>query len=190
MAGAGRWYSRLVPGTEELPRREVQSPPRVMYLVKRLELAIRAEMDPIVGAFGITALQYTALSVLDRHPGMSGAQLARRSFVSPQAGSEMVAVLERKGLISRSPDEANRRVLRIGLTASGRELLEACDDAVDGLEYRMLQRLSRTRVEELRSGLGACIDALSRAVRAGARLDRVGAKSAAPREIGGVAQKG
>jgi DNA-binding MarR family transcriptional regulator len=71
-------------------------PPRTTYLVKQLELAIRAGMDAIVGEFGVTALQYTALSVLARHPGLSAAQMAQRSFVSPQAGNEMVKVLEGK----------------------------------------------------------------------------------------------
>lgn len=135
--------------------------PRVTYLVKRLELAIRAEMDAIVGEHGVTALQYTALSALARHPGLSGAQLARRAFVSPQAGSEMVGILERKGLVSRSPHEANRRVLRISLTPAGEELLAACYPAVDDLEHRMLKRLSDERVAELRDALGSCIDELS-----------------------------
>ena len=71
--------------------------PRLSYLVKQVELAIRADMDAHAREHGLTALQYTALTVLQRQPGMSGAQLSRRSFVSPQAGSEMVAHLERKG---------------------------------------------------------------------------------------------
>jgi DNA-binding MarR family transcriptional regulator len=134
---------------------------RVTYLVKRLELAIRSEMDSIVGEFGVTALQYTALTALKRHPGLSGAQLARRSFVSPQAGSEMVGILARKGLISRRPHETNRRVLRIDLTSAGEELLAACLPAVDALERRMLRQLSDERVHELRASLVACIDQLS-----------------------------
>ncbi|MGH9082585.1 MAG: MarR family winged helix-turn-helix transcriptional regulator, partial [Acidimicrobiales bacterium] len=95
------------------------APPRLTYLVKQLELAVRADLDAIVAAVGVTVSQFTALSVLGRHPGISGAQLARRSFVSPQAGSEMIAVLERKGLARRSTHEGNRRVLRIDLTPEG-----------------------------------------------------------------------
>lgn len=156
-----RWYRWLVRAPDGRAGTEPSAPPRVTYLVKRLELAIRAELDAIVGDFGVTALQYTALSVLARHPGMSGAQLARRSFVSAQAGSEMVAVLERKGLIRRSPHEANRRVLRIGLTGEGSALLAACDAAVDRLEQRMLEGVSVTRRDGLRADLMACIGALS-----------------------------
>ncbi len=131
-------------------------PPRTTYLVKQLELAIRAEMDAIAGEFGVTALQYTALSVLARHPGLSAAQMAQRSFVSPQAGNEMVKILERKGLITRTPDAANRHIRRINLTPDGQAVLSECDASIDRLEARMLDPLERADVEALRQALGAC----------------------------------
>src|ERR1700761_9696036 len=102
-------------------------PPRTTYLVKQLELAIRAGMDTITGEFGVTALQYTALSVLARHPGLSSAQMARRSFVSPQAGNEMVSILERKGLVVRTPDPRNRHIRRINLTSDRKSLMAKCN---------------------------------------------------------------
>jgi DNA-binding MarR family transcriptional regulator len=131
-------------------------PPRTTYLVKQLELAIRAAVDAIVGEFGVTALQYTALSVLARHPGLSGAQMASRSFVSPQAGNEMVKVLERKGLINRTPDAANRHIKRINLTSAGQAVLSQCDARIDRLEASMLSPLEPADVETLRKALGAC----------------------------------
>ncbi len=135
--------------------------PRTTYLVKQLELAIRAEMDVIAGAFGVTALQYTALSVLARHPGLSSAQMARRSFVSAQAGNEMVTILERKGLIVRTPDAANRRIRRINLTAAGHAVLAQCDHQIDRFEERMLDTLAPADVTALRTALDACISRLA-----------------------------
>lgn len=134
---------------------------RTTYLIKQVEQAIRAELDLKARDFGLTALQYTALTVLRQHPGMSGAQLARRSFVSPQAGSEMIANLERKGLICRTPDSANRRVLRISLTSAGHAVVDACESWMEELETEMLSGLSPTRQKELRAGLEACLNALS-----------------------------
>jgi DNA-binding MarR family transcriptional regulator len=136
-------------------------PPRTTYLVKQLELAVRAGMDAIAGEFGVTALQYTALSVLARHPGLSAAQMAHRSFVSPQAGNEMVKILERKGLITRTPDAYNRHIRRINLTAAGREVLSQCDVRIDRLEARMLAELAPADVEALRRALGACVRSLA-----------------------------
>jgi DNA-binding MarR family transcriptional regulator len=136
-------------------------PPRTTYLVKQLELAIRAALDAITGEFGVTALQYTALSVLARHPGLSAAQMAHRSFVSPQAGNEMVKILERKGLITRTPDAYNRHIRRINLTPAGQAVLSQCDVLIDRLEARMLDSLRPTDIETLRRALGACVRSLA-----------------------------
>jgi DNA-binding MarR family transcriptional regulator len=130
--------------------------PRLAYMVKQVELAIRADMDAHARAHGLTALQYTALTVLQRQPGMSGAQLSRRSFVSPQAGSEMVAHLERKGLILRAPDPDNRRVLRISLTGEGERTVRDCDAWMDGIETRMLAGLPAAERRTLRATLATC----------------------------------
>jgi DNA-binding MarR family transcriptional regulator len=125
-------------------------------MIKQVELAIRADMDAHARAQGLTALQYTALTVLQRQPGMSGAQLSRRSFVSPQAGSEMVAHLESKGLIVRAPDPDNRRVLRISLTADGEQAVRDCDAWMDGIEARLLAGLSAAQTKALRTTLAVC----------------------------------
>ncbi|MCU4186741.1 MarR family transcriptional regulator [Acidiferrimicrobium sp. IK] len=125
--------------------------------MKQLELAVRADMEVMARAHGLTALQYTALTVLQRHPGMSGAQLARRSFVSAQAGSEMIAHLVRKGLISREPHPENRRVLCIGLTEEGRRIVEACEGETSELEGRMLEGVASADVRSLEGLLRTCV---------------------------------
>lgn len=135
--------------------------PRTTYLVKQLELAIRAEMDVIAGAFGMTALQYTALSVLARHPGLSASQMARRSFVSAQAGNEMVTILERKGFVARTPDAGNRHIRRINLTTAGHEVLAKCDQEIDRFEAKMLDALAPADIAVLRRALDACINRLA-----------------------------
>ena len=136
-------------------------PPRTTYLVKQLELAVRAAMDAITGGFGVTSLQYTALSVLARHPGLSAAQMAKRSFVSPQAGNEMVKILEGKGLITRTPDARNRHIRRINLTSAGEAVLIRCDVLIDQLETRMLDPLRPADVAALRAALDACTRSLA-----------------------------
>lgn len=118
-------------------------------------------MDTITGEFGVTSLQYTALSVLARHPGLSAAQMAQRSFVSPQAGNEMVKILERKGLITRTPDVYNRHIRRINLTPAGEAVLSRCDVLIDRLETRMLDPLELADIKTLREALDACVRSLA-----------------------------
>ncbi|MCX4091362.1 MarR family winged helix-turn-helix transcriptional regulator [Nocardia sp. alder85J] len=110
----------------------------LLYLVKRLELATRAQLDAVLRPSGVTALQYTALTVLKRQRTMSAADLARASFVRAQSTSDLVSALERRGLIQRSADPANRRRLLISLTAAGHAFLAQYNPMVEELEERML----------------------------------------------------
>ena len=81
---------------------------------------------------------------------MSSADVARRTSVSKQATNEIINALERKGFISRSEDDGNRRILRIKLTRKGRTLLAACDRAVDRNERAFLAPIAATRLAALR----------------------------------------
>ncbi|MFJ9822833.1 MarR family winged helix-turn-helix transcriptional regulator [Streptomyces sp. NPDC101160] len=118
------------------------APPSLLYSVKQVELATRARLDELLKPSGVTALQYTALTVLERRDGMSGAELARNSFVTPQSMSDLVGALERRGLITRSPDPASRRRHVISLTGAGRDLLALHATAVQELEDEMLRDFS------------------------------------------------
>lgn len=135
--------------------------PRVVYVVKRLELAIRARLDEICKERGVTTAQYTALSVLGVRPGMSSAQLAVRSFITPQSTHQTIAELEKLGYVERTTDESNRRILRNHLTAKGHLLLESCDGAVDQLEAQMFEGLRVPDQSELKDLLNRCIRNLS-----------------------------
>ena len=130
-------------------------------MAKQLELVVRARLDEILKETGITALQYTALTVLDHHDGLSPAKLARDSFVTPQSSADLVANLERRGLVRRDRYPANRRELVVSLTASARRFLLRYAAEVAALEERMTSRLDRDELEAFRSYLDACRVALS-----------------------------
>lgn len=112
--------------------------PSMLYSVKQVELATRARLDELLKPSGVTALQYTALTVLERRDGMSSAELARNSFVTPQSMSDLVGALERRGLIAKCPDPLSKRRQVIGLTDEGRALLDRHAPAVQALEDEML----------------------------------------------------
>ncbi|MGP3964028.1 MarR family winged helix-turn-helix transcriptional regulator [Nonomuraea sp. 3N208] len=135
--------------------------PSLLYVVKQIELAARSLMDELLKPTGITALQYTALTVLRRRDGLSSAQLARNSFVTAQSMADMITALERRGLIVRRRDPDNRRALLISLTDVGHELLAAHDEAMDALEERMLSGLTPRQRRDLEVYLNRCRTALS-----------------------------
>jgi DNA-binding MarR family transcriptional regulator len=127
--------------------------PRISYLVGRLDRAVRRGLEEVVGPHGVTVAGYTVLSLLADRPGQSNAQLARRSFMTPQAMNEVLRRLSDDGLVERkvSPDHARIRLAR--LTVRGRNVLQVCDNAADQVEARMTGDLSDRRVSQLRQDL-------------------------------------
>ena len=136
------------------------NPERLTYLVKHLELAIRAGIDRVLRDTELATPQYTALGVLARHPGMSAADLGRRLFVSPQAAHMTVLALEQRGLVSREILPDNRRSLSVRLTPGGLGLLRRCDKLVDELDAAMLANLDQATQELLRAAMWSCVEAL------------------------------
>lgn len=138
-----------------------EGPPSLLYTVKQVELAVRHHLDDIVKPAGVTALQYTALTVLERRDGLTLTELAHNSFVTAQSMADQLRPLYARGLISRRPDPDHGRRQLISLTGAGRELLERWGEHVAALEERMVAALSDAEVEALRSLLGRCRTALS-----------------------------
>jgi DNA-binding MarR family transcriptional regulator len=128
----------------------------LLYLVKQVELAVRSHLDDLLRPAGLTALQYTALTVLEHHPDLSSAQLARNSFVTAQSMADMITTLEGRGLIERHRDWTDRRRLVVALTSVGRDLLDRYRDQMSALEEQMLAGLTRPQVSSLRRSLHAC----------------------------------
>ena len=131
--------------------------PRVSYLVGRLDRALRRRLSEALALAGLSLGEYTALSVLGSRAGLSNAQLARRSMVTPQAMNEMLARLEARGLVARTPDPGHGRVRRADLTPAGRALLVRADAATEPVERAMLAALPaserRHMVELIESAL-------------------------------------
>lgn len=134
--------------------------PRISYVVGRLDRALRREIGALVAPHGLTVPQYTALSILRDRAGLSNAQLARRSYVTPQSMNEVIAQLERDGLVARSPAANHGRVLEMTLTPAGHEVLQRCEDAVTEMESRMLADLDDDDRARLLSALKDCVHRL------------------------------
>ena len=139
--------------------------PLLIYMVKQVELAARSQIDEIVRPVGLTATQYTALTVLERQDNMSSAQLARYSFVTAQSMADMITALEDRKLIERHRDASDRRRLVVALTDEGHAMLDRCRDKIDALEATMLGGLTPAQTKALRSTLAACYANLSKPLR-------------------------
>ena len=144
-----------------LDTQATKAPPSLLYMVKQVELVVRSHLDELVRPSGITALQYTALTVLERHDGLSAAQLARDSFVTAQSIADLVRSLENRELVRRERNPRNRRELLILLTDAGRALLARHAEPVRELEERMVRDLTAHQTEQFRQALSRAWHALS-----------------------------
>ena len=125
--------------------------PRTTYLIGRLDRTIRRALEDLIRDQAVTVLGYTALTVLAARPGLSNAQLARRSFMTPQGMNQALAVLTERGLVDRRPDVPTRRVQRLELTPKGAEVVEICAERVERFEQQLLASLTVDERAELNS---------------------------------------
>jgi DNA-binding MarR family transcriptional regulator len=129
------------------------------YYLKTLLQHVRGELDVAVKPLGLTGQQVAVLSLL-RKPGASNAELARETGVTPQSMAEQLLKLERAGLVARTPDPANARVLRTALTAKGLQAVTRGGAEMARVEERLLAPLSSKEQRVLREALERCVNAL------------------------------
>lgn len=124
------------------------------YLIARVFHALRSSrIEPILKPFGITPLQYTILTVIMTHEGLSSADLSRRFYVTPQTMGQVLASLEETGLLKRREDPENRRVLRVAMTAEGRKLVKRCDKQMEKIELEVFGEFDDSEVIAFRRKL-------------------------------------
>lgn len=114
-----------------------------MYLVGRVNQGIRRELRSRLAGWELSVPEFTALSILKRRAGLSNAQLARRSLVTPQTMIEILAGLERRGLVLREVDPAHGRILRAELTDAGMRLISAAELRIEALQAEVLRDVSK-----------------------------------------------
>ena len=112
--------------------------PSLVYVVGRVNQGVRRELRKALAPWGLTVPELTTLSVLRTRPGLSNAQLSRRALTTPQSMNEVIAELERRGLVERRVDPSHGRILRAQLTDAGEQLLVDVDPVVAQLQEEML----------------------------------------------------
>jgi DNA-binding MarR family transcriptional regulator len=126
----------------------------VGYHLKRAQQALRTAMDEGLRVHGLTTPQYAALTHLEADEPLSGAELARRCFVTAQTMNAILVGLERARLVQRAAHAKHGRVIEARLTKRGRAKVEGAHQTVFGIEERMLSEMTaaarRTLNETLR----------------------------------------
>jgi DNA-binding MarR family transcriptional regulator len=102
----------------------------------------RRVFDEAMRPHGVSGSQAGVLDRIYTRPGISGIEISREMFTTPQAVQIMLATLERKGLIERRQDPENRRFVQAFLTERGDTVIRACRAEALAAEQRISKGIS------------------------------------------------
>lgn len=116
--------------------------PRTFYRVLRLHQMVASHVESAVQPAGLTAHQYTVLSLIRRYAPVSSAEVARKLLVSAQSAGESIKTLEARRLLIRSAIPDNRRTHALSLTPEGAKTLSLADSLILNAEDKFFMHLS------------------------------------------------
>ncbi|MFJ3644489.1 MarR family winged helix-turn-helix transcriptional regulator [Streptomyces murinus] len=135
---------------------------RLGNTIKRAEQALIARKTQVLRQFDLTVPQYSVLLLLSLFPGgMSAAQLARESMVTPQTMSTVLANLEKHGLMEREPSQLHQKVIVNKLTRAGRAVLKKADKEALRVEDGLRAEFTPQEFEQFENYLERAIKTLN-----------------------------
>lgn len=122
------------------------------YRLKKAQHALRIAMDESLKSIELTTPGYAVLAQLELESRISNAELARRSFITPQSMHGIVSSLENRELIKRENSSSHGRILLLELTKKGRRVVSLAHKIIKVVETRMLSTIKdkeRAQLERL-----------------------------------------
>lgn len=126
----------------------------------RLLRALEHIDQEYLSRYGVTTSQGEALLAFAADSRVSMNELSRALGLANSTMTRMVEKLVARGLVRRTEDEQDRRVVRVALTAEGRKLRGSLKEArreVQGLILREIREEERTAVLEVLAKLNTAI---------------------------------
>lgn len=121
--------------------------------IMRVQQALLAEFDAIVGRHGLTFARYEALVLLafTRSGQLPMSKVGERLMVHPTSATNIVQRLEAAGLVERRRNPRDGRGTLAAITAQGREVMEAAtaDLVAAGFGLAMLSEAEQNQLFDL-----------------------------------------
>ena len=114
---------------------------------------LREAADEVMSRHGVRVGQHIVLSVLWEQDGLTPGEIGRRLGAATPTIVNTATRMEEAGLIVRSPDPADARLVRLYLTPRARAAREPVRAARTALERRATATLTDAEQDQLRSTL-------------------------------------
>jgi MarR family transcriptional regulator, transcriptional regulator for hemolysin len=115
--------------------------------------AIRRAYDKRLGSLALNLTEASALAYVAEHGSIAQTRLAQRLGMGRASMGATVDALYGRGLLTRAPDPADRRVWLVGVSAEGRRLADATEKIDRLLREDLRKGLSRQERQQLSSTL-------------------------------------
>jgi DNA-binding MarR family transcriptional regulator len=122
--------------------------PRLVFELMSAERSIRRWIDARAGGTGIGAAGAGVLFHLATHDNALVGDVTAALCASPSGMSGLISRLEKGGFVTKSPDPADARAVRLGLTPLGREAVATARTVVRDLNAHLTDGFAP---EELRT---------------------------------------
>ena len=125
----------------------------VGYMIKEAHLLLQRAVDTEMTPIDLTAMQWRPLMMLAMGMGDTAADLARQACADTGAVTRMLDRLESKGLLRRVRSVEDRRVIKLELTAEGRQVALQIPELLEAVMARLTRGFDPDEIEQFKGFL-------------------------------------
>lgn len=122
-----------------------------LVALQRTADQLQWRLSEMLKPYGLSPTQYNALRILRgaKDEGRACSEIAERMINRDPDITRLVDRLERRGLVARSREDRDRRVITTRITPAGLALLESLDHPVEEFNRRTLGPLGKEQLRTL-----------------------------------------
>jgi len=126
---------------------------KIERLLRHVAFIIKKRGRDILVDFGITTPQFNALLVLRDNPNITMGDLCEKLFLACSTATDLIDRMEKNGLLERSRDKQDRRVIRLSISEKGRSVISEVIEARRRYVASILEKLTPEEIEQLGNSL-------------------------------------
>ncbi len=133
---------------------------KILPLIQQLVVKLGVHRTKTGSQYGLTNMLMGVMGSIIQRKDCNVRAVAEDNLITVPAASRMITDLVKKGFVSRSPSQTDRRVIYLHLTSDGAKIREVVHQEAGELLGDLLDRMSVPEREALETGLLAFVKAM------------------------------